>query len=126
MGWGNPNPFHWWNPGSWLGREDHLPPPQPAFDPNALDGVPRTGPVFGPQTPRADITMDPTKRGFLATLAGPESGGAYDIRNGGARFSDYSHFPEGIGAAAPARRRALTSSRPRPGGRKRRGLACAT
>lgn len=41
--------------------------------------------------------MDPTKRGFLATLAGPESGGAYDIRNGGSRFSDYSHFPEGIG-----------------------------
>lgn len=41
--------------------------------------------------------MDPTRRGFLATLAGPESGGAYDIRNGGARFSDYSHFPEGIG-----------------------------
>jgi len=81
----------------WLGREDHLPPPQPAFDPNAPNGVPCTGPVFGPQTPRADVTMDPTKRGFLATLAGPESGGAYDIRNGGARFSDYSHFPEGTG-----------------------------
>jgi muramidase (phage lysozyme) len=97
MGRGNPNPFHWWNPGSWLGREDHLPPLQPAFDPNAPNGVPRTGRVFGPQTPRADVTMDPTRRGFLATLAGPESGGAYDIRNGGARFSDYSHFPEGIG-----------------------------
>jgi muramidase (phage lysozyme) len=82
---------------SWLGREDHLPPPQPAFDPNAPNSVPRIGPVFGPQTPRADVTMDPTRRGFLATVAGPESGGAYDIRNGGARFTDCSHFPEGIG-----------------------------
>ena len=96
MGWGNPNPFHWWNPGAWLGREDHLPTP-PAFNPNAPNGVPRIGPSFGPQTPRAEVTMDPTRRGFLATLAGPESGGAYDIRNGGSRFSDYSHFPEGIG-----------------------------
>ena len=96
-GQGNPNLFHWWNPGSSLGREDHLPLPLPAFDPNAPNSVPRTGPVFGPQTPRADVTMDATRRGFLATLAGPESGGAYDIRNRGARFSDYSHFPEGIG-----------------------------
>jgi hypothetical protein len=97
MGWGNPNPFHWWTPGSWLGREDHLPSPQRAFDPNAPNGLPRIGPVFGPQMPRANVTRDPTKRSFLATLGGPESGGAYDIRNGGARFSDYSHFPEGIG-----------------------------
>jgi len=96
IGWRNPNPFHWWNPGSWLGREDSL-PPQQGFDANAPNGVPRTGPVFGPQTPRADVTMGPTKHGFLATLAKTESGGADDIRNGGARFSDYSHFPEGIG-----------------------------
>ncbi|HVB67983.1 MAG TPA: phage tail tape measure protein [Acetobacteraceae bacterium] len=44
-----------------------------------------------------DLTMDPTKRGFLDTIAGPESGGAYDIKNGGSRFSDFSRFPEGVG-----------------------------
>jgi muramidase (phage lysozyme) len=51
-----------------------------------------------PSHPTADTTMDPTKRAFLDTLAGPESGGAYNIKNGGAKFSDYSQFPEGVGA----------------------------
>lgn len=45
----------------------------------------------------ADTTMNETKRGFLNTLAMPESGGAYDVKNGNSRFSDFSQFPEGIG-----------------------------
>ena len=47
--------------------------------------------------PIANLTMTAAKRAFLATLGQPESGGRYDIKNGGSRFSDYSRFPEGTG-----------------------------
>jgi len=58
----------------------------------------------GSRKSSVDLTMDPTKRGFLETLAGPESHGRYDIKNGWSptndnsrtRFSDYSQFPEGV------------------------------
>jgi muramidase (phage lysozyme) len=58
----------------------------------------------GPRTSNVDLTMDPTKLGFLNTIAGPESGGRYNIKNGwsptndnaSTRFSDYSRFPEGV------------------------------
>lgn len=66
----NPNPFHWWNPGSWANR---------------------------PSGGIASTDMDNVQRGFLDTLAGPESGGHYDIKNGGSSFDDFSKFPEGIG-----------------------------
>lgn len=66
----NPNTYHWYNPGSWLNHSDAA---------------------------TADNTMDRTKQGFLKTLSGPESGGNYNIKNGGSQFDDYSKFPEGIG-----------------------------
>jgi muramidase (phage lysozyme) len=47
--------------------------------------------------PAADVTLDPASRGFLDTIAGPESGGDYQLKNGGSRFSDISQFPEGVG-----------------------------
>ena len=47
--------------------------------------------------PTADVTMDPTKRAFLDTLAGPESGGRYNVKNGGSTFDSYAEFPEGVG-----------------------------
>ncbi len=58
----------------------------------------------GSRKSNVDLTMDPTKRGFLETLAGPESHGRYDIKNGWSptndnsrtRFSDFSQFPEGV------------------------------
>ncbi len=69
----NPNPFHWWNPGSWLNRPEHL------------------------ANPFASGDMNNVQRGFLDTLAGPESGGRYDLKNGGSTFNDFSRFPDGIG-----------------------------
>lgn len=65
------------------------------FDPRynpALRGSPS---VTTPGAPR--VMDDPIMRGFLNTIAGPESGGLYDIKNGGSRFSGYGSFPEGIG-----------------------------
>ena len=58
----------------------------------ALRGSPS---VTTPGAPR--VMDDPIMRGFLNTIAGPESGGLYDIKNGGSRFSGYGSFPEGIG-----------------------------
>jgi hypothetical protein len=51
-----------------------------------------------------DLSMSPTKRGFLETIAGPESGGRYDIKNGWrpdndngqTRFREYRDFPPGV------------------------------
>jgi muramidase (phage lysozyme) len=47
--------------------------------------------------PIADTAMDDTKKGFLDTLAGPESGGDYNVKNGGSKFQGYDQFPDGIG-----------------------------
>ena len=45
----------------------------------------------------SDTSMDPQQQAFLKTLSDPESGGAYDVKNGGSTFSDFSKFPQGIG-----------------------------
>lgn len=45
----------------------------------------------------ADTSMTPEQQAFLQTLSDPESGGAYDVKNGGSTFTDFSKFPEGIG-----------------------------
>ncbi len=50
-----------------------------------------------PSTPAASVTMDPTKRAFLDTIAGPELRGDYQIKNGGSHFSDMSQFPDYVG-----------------------------
>lgn len=42
--------------------------------------------------------MDETQQRFLQVLSDPESGGDYTIREGGSHFSNFSHFPEGVGA----------------------------
>ena len=48
--------------------------------------------------PIADYTKDAIQSAFLRVLSGPESGGAYDIKNGGSKFSGFDQFPEGVGA----------------------------
>ena len=53
---------------------------------------------FGFQPNIADGSLKDEQQRFLQGLSAPESGGAYDIKNGGSRFTDYSRFPEGIGA----------------------------
>ena len=65
--------------GNWGGRDE-------SKNPAAAPGMAAPG-----------ASLNPTQRGFLDTLAGPESGGAYNIRNGGGLFNDYSRFPAGIG-----------------------------
>ena len=40
-----------------------------------------------------DNGLQPFQAAFLDTLAGPESGGAYDVMYGGKRFSDFSDHP---------------------------------
>jgi muramidase (phage lysozyme) len=71
------------------------------FDRNGLIGRwwNRNAPSWlggGSSAPIADTTMNSTKRAFLSTLAQPESGGQYDIKNGGAHFFGYNRFPEGV------------------------------
>ncbi len=94
---GNPNPFHWYNPGSWLDRRE--------------EGT----------TPTADVTMTLEKRAFLNTIAGPESKGRYDVRNGwsprndtpSTRIADFSQHPVGIapgGTSTAAGRYQMISS----------------
>ena len=45
----------------------------------------------------ADTGLAPEQQAFLKTLSDPESGGAYDVKNGGSTFSDFSQFPQGVG-----------------------------
>jgi muramidase (phage lysozyme) len=66
----NPHPFNWLNPGSWID--------QPA------GGL-------------ADTEMNDAQRGFLNTIAGPESTGRYNVLNGGEEFSDLSQHPNRVG-----------------------------
>jgi muramidase (phage lysozyme) len=51
----------------------------------------------GGQPGLADSTMTPEQQSFLKSLSAPESGGDYTVKNGGGHFSDFSHFPEGVG-----------------------------
>jgi muramidase (phage lysozyme) len=41
----------------------------------------------------AGYSDDQIRQAFLSTLAGPESGGAYDVMYGGKKFSDFSRHP---------------------------------
>lgn len=41
--------------------------------------------------------MSDAQQDFLKDLSSRESQGAYDVKNGGSKFSDYSRFPEGVG-----------------------------
>jgi muramidase (phage lysozyme) len=66
----NPNPYNPLNPGSWMNRP---------------------GPSLG------DASMGPEQTAFLKTLSGPESGGRYDILNGGETFDTSGQHPNRIG-----------------------------
>jgi len=86
---------------AWLEMDRLFAPPgaAPGALPHpGLPNPPLSGPNRMPGTSpaAADVTMTPTRRAFLDTLAGPESGGRYDIRNGGATFTG-NQFPEGVG-----------------------------
>lgn len=50
----------------------------------------------------ADLLDDPRVRAFLDTLADRESGGRYDVINGGKRFDDYSKHPNTRGKDSAA------------------------
>lgn len=52
---------------------------------------------FGVEPPIADQSISPVEQKFLQNLSDPESGGAYDLKNGGSHFTDFSKFPEGVG-----------------------------
>jgi muramidase (phage lysozyme) len=67
----NPNPYSPWNPGSWRNI------PQPNL---------------------ADASMSESRAALLKTLSGPESGGRYDILNGGERFDTSGQHPNRVGA----------------------------
>jgi muramidase (phage lysozyme) len=41
--------------------------------------------------------MSDAQQDFLKDLSSRESQGAYNVKNGGSTFSDYSRFPEGVG-----------------------------
>jgi muramidase (phage lysozyme) len=45
------------------------------------------------QGPQAGWTPEQIQKAFLDTIAGPESGGAYDIMYGGNKFTDFSRHP---------------------------------
>lgn len=75
--------------------EQRAAPPVPSpqsFNPNAPNGIPRVGPVFGPQN-AANTTVSPTMRGLLDTIADKESKGDYHKQYGGADIADLSHHP---------------------------------
>lgn len=61
---GNPNPFSYFNPGSWLGHRADQQAGQP-----------------GRAEPVADIWASPEKRAFLAALSAGESSGDYNAHN---------------------------------------------
>lgn len=50
----------------------------------------------------ADLLDDPRVRAFLDTLADRESGGRYDVINGGQRFNDYARHPNTRGKESAA------------------------
>jgi muramidase (phage lysozyme) len=60
----------------------------------------------------ANTSLSATRRAFLDTLAGPESGGRYNVKNGGSLFSGFGRFPEGVasgGTSTAAGRYQFTS-----------------
>lgn len=69
---------------------------------SAPNGVPRVGPTFGAQGSTVDSSLTPGMRGLLDTIAGPESGGRYNVSNGGATFSDMSRHPGYLGGKSTA------------------------
>lgn len=52
---------------------------------------------FGGAPNVADTGMSKEQQAFLKTLSTPESGGRYDIKQGGSKILDLSQFPSGIG-----------------------------
>jgi muramidase (phage lysozyme) len=52
----------------------------------------------GGDTAIADSSMSDPQKTFLKALSEPESNGDYTLKNGGSHFTDFSKFPEGVGA----------------------------
>jgi len=99
----------WWKSRPTLSERLGIPGAAPA-ERRLRDILPRW---LGGNEPRtANTQLNATQEGFLRTLSGPESHGAYNVKNGGATFSSYDQFPEGVypgGTSTAAGRYQFTS-----------------